>query len=138
MIHVPRDVVVASEPSETAQKLDLPVENIEGDMAIFDIGKVTIERYVAAIAKAGTIVWNGPLGLYEYNRFSHATKRIAEAVAQATKKGAVSIIGGGDTIDFHSRYEYDLKAYTYVSVGGGAMLEFISGKPLPGIVALQG
>ncbi len=136
-IIVPRDVVLASEPTDKAQKVDLPVENIVGDMAIFDIGKVTIERYKKAIEKAGMIVWNGPLGFYEVNRFSHATKRLAEAVAEATKKGATSIIGGGDTLDFHVRYGYPLSAYSFVSTGGGAMLEFIAGKKLPAIEALK-
>ncbi len=136
-IVVPRDVVVASSPTDGAEKLDLPVENIVGDMAAFDIGKVTIERYKKIIEKAGMIVWNGPLGFYEVNRFSHATKRIAEAVAAATKKGAISIIGGGDTIDFHVRYGYPLSAYSFVSTGGGAMLEFIAGKKLPALEALR-
>ncbi|MDD4319648.1 MAG: phosphoglycerate kinase [Candidatus Peribacteraceae bacterium] len=136
-IHVPRDAIVASEAKEGSQKLCLPVEDIMGDMSIFDIGKVTIERYSKAIAKAGMIVWNGPLGLYEINRFSHGTKRIAEAVAAATKRGAVSIIGGGDTIDFHTRYKYSLDAYSFVSTGGGAMLEFIGGKKLPALEVLK-
>lgn len=137
-IHVPRDAVVATEATETAQKLDLPVDDITGDMSIFDIGKVTIERYKAAIAKAKTIIWNGPLGLYEMNRFSHASKRIAEAIGEAMKKkGVISIIGGGDTIDFHVRYKYPLDVYTFVSTGGGAMLEFIGGKKLPAIEALR-
>lgn len=136
-IHVPRDVVVASAPEEGAEKVDLPVENIEGDMAIFDIGKVSVERYKNVIAKAGMIVWNGPLGFYEVSRFSHATKRIAEAIAEATQKGATSIIGGGDTLDFHVRYGMSLDAYTFVSTGGGAMLEFISGKPLPALKPLE-
>jgi phosphoglycerate kinase len=136
-IHVPRDVVVATAPTEDAQKLDLPVEDIEGDMSVFDIGKVTIERYKKAILAAKMIVWNGPLGFYEVNRFSHATKRIAEAIAEATKNGAISIIGGGDTLDFHVRYGYSLDAYTFVSTGGGAMLEFIAGKRLPAIEALK-
>lgn len=136
-ILVPRDVVVASELSETATKLDLPVEDIEGDMAIYDIGKVTLERYIQTILESKLIVWNGPLGVYEFNRFSHATKRIAEAVAEATKKGAVSLVGGGDTIDFHLRYKYPLSAYTFVSMGGGAMLEFISGKKFEALKVLE-
>ncbi len=136
-IHVPRDAIVATEPVDGAEKVCLPVEAIEGDMSIFDIGKVTIERYKESIAKAKTIVWNGPIGLYEINRFSHASKRIAEAVAEATKRGAITIIGGGDTIDFHTRYGYSLEAYTFVSTGGGAMLEFIGGKKLPAIEALR-
>jgi phosphoglycerate kinase len=136
-IHVPRDVIVASEPVDGADKICLPVENIEGDMAAFDIGKVTIERYKKIIEESKTIVWNGPLGFYEINRFSHATKRLAEAVAEATKAGATSIIGGGDTIDFHVRYDYPLDIYSFVSTGGGAMLEFIGGKKLPAIEALK-
>lgn len=136
-ICVPRDAVVATEASEDAEKLDLPLEDIGGDMKILDIGKVTLERYVQIIQASGMIVWNGPLGLYEMNRFSHATKRIAEAVAEATKRGAVTIVGGGDTIDFHTRYKYDLSAYSFVSTGGGAMLEFIGGTPLPALEALK-
>lgn len=135
-VHVPRDVVVATEAVAKAQKLDLPLENVTGDMMILDIGTVTIERYRKMIAKSGTIIWNGPLGLYEINRFSHATKRIAEAVRDATAKGALSIVGGGDTIDFHIRYKYPMDGYTFVSTGGGAMLDFISGKELPALKAL--
>ncbi|KKW38421.1 phosphoglycerate kinase [Candidatus Peribacteria bacterium RIFOXYC1_FULL_54_13] len=135
---VPRDAVVATEATEKAQKLDLPVENIAGDMAIFDIGTVTVKRYVEIIEKSRTIVWNGPLGMHELNRFSHATKRIAEAIARATKKNkAVSIIGGGDTLDFHERYGYSLKTYTFVSTAGGAMMDLISGKVLPALKALE-
>lgn len=136
-IHVPRDVVVASEPSEAAEKLDLPLENILGDMMILDIGKVTVERYIKIIQKSGTIIWNGPLGMTELNRFSHGTKRIAEAIRDATAKGSISIIGGGDTIDFHTRYKYPMDCYTFVSTGGGAMLDFLSGKELPALKAIQ-
>jgi len=136
-IHVPRDAVVANELSETAVKLDLPVEDVMGDMAIYDIGKITIERYIEAIKSSKLIIWNGPLGVYEFNRFSHATKRIAEAIAEATKGGAISLIGGGDTIDFHLKYKFSLKAYTFVSMGGGAMLEFISGKKFESLEVLK-
>jgi len=136
-IHIPRDAVIATAASRDAQKIDLPIENIVGDMNILDIGKVTVERYKSIIAKAGMVVWNGPVGYYELNRFSHGTKRIAEAIAAATAKGTVSIIGGGDTLDFHTRYGYPLNAYTFVSTGGGAMLEFIGGKKLPALEALK-
>ena len=137
MIHIPRDAVVATEASEEAEKLDLPVEDIGGDMAIFDIGKVTIERYIHTIEQSGTIVWVGPMGMYELNRFSHATKRIAEALKKATERGAVTIVGGGDTLGFHEIYDYPLDSYTFVSTAGGAMLDFISGKPLPALEALK-
>lgn len=135
-IHVPRDVIVSSDPKEHAVKVDIPVEDIEGDMGIFDIGAVTIERYKKIIAESETIVWNGPLGLYEINSFSHASKRIAEAIVEATKNGATSIVGGGDTLDFHERYDYSLDDYTFVSTAGGAMLDYISGKKLPALEVL--
>jgi len=128
--------VVATKASETAEKLDLPLENIMGDMMILDVGKVTVERYSKIIGKSGTIIWNGPLGMYELNHFSHGTKRIAEAIRDATAKGAVSIIGGGDTLDFHKRYNYPLDGYTFVSTGGGAMLELLSGDEMPALKAL--
>lgn len=135
-IHVPRDVIVSSTPQDHAIKVDIPVEDIEGDMGIFDIGAVTIERYKEIIAASGTIVWNGPLGLYEINSFSHASKRLAEAIVEATKNGATSIVGGGDTLDFHEKYNYSLDDYTFVSTAGGAMLDYISGKKLPALEAL--
>lgn len=136
-IHVPRDAVVATELSESVAKLDLPIEDIEGDMCIFDIGKVTVKRYCELIEKSKMIVWNGPLGVYEYNRFSHASKRVAESIVKATRNGAVSIIGGGDTIDFHLKYTYPLDVYTFVSMGGGAMLEFIGGKKFASLKVLE-
>ena len=136
-LHIPRDAVVATAPAEDAEKLDLPIENIMGDMAIFDIGKVSIKRYAEVLASAGTIIWNGPLGLYEYNRFSHATKRIAEVIAQATSHGATSIIGGGDTLDFHKRYNYPLDAYSFCSTGGGAMLSLLAGEKMEALHLLM-
>ncbi len=136
-LHVPRDAVVATELSERALKIDLPVEDIEGDMCIFDIGKVTVKRYCELIEQSKVIVWNGPLGVYEFNRFSHASKRVAEAIAEATKRGAISIIGGGDTIDFHLKYDYPLSAYSFVSMGGGAMLEYIGGKRFASLKVLE-
>ena len=136
-LHVPTDVILATEPKDHAEKLCLPVKDIMGDMAIYDIGKNTIDHYKEIIAASKTIVWNGPMGMHEHNCFSHATKRIAEAITDATKNGAVSIVGGGDTLDFHERYNYSLDVYTHVSTAGGAMLDFISGKTLPGLQVLQ-
>lgn len=136
-IHVPRDVVVATALDEKAEKVDLPVDDLEGDMCIFDIGKVTVQCYCEVIEQSKMIVWNGPLGVYEYNRFSHASKRVAEAIARATKAGATSILGGGDTIDFHLKYGYPLSKYTFVSMGGGAMLEFIGGKKFASLKVLE-
>jgi phosphoglycerate kinase len=135
MIHVPRDAVLASNPESNA--VDLPLEDIEGDMCIFDVGKVTVERYKEAIKRAGMIVWNGPLGMYEVDKFAGASTEVAHAVREATEGGAISILGGGDTVDFHTQYDLPIDCYSFVSTGGGAMLEFISGKTLPALEALK-
>jgi phosphoglycerate kinase len=135
-IHVPRDAIVASIPSEDAEVVDMPLENIMGDMAIFDIGRVTTQRYVEIIRASGSIIWNGPLGMYEVPQFSHASIAIADAVRRATQDGAISVIGGGDTLDFHARAGLPLDGYTFASTGGGAMLDFVSGKELPALRAL--
>ncbi len=135
-IHVPRDAVVASEPSANAEAADLPLEDIGGDMAIFDVGKVSVQRYCEIIRASGSVIWNGPLGMYEVPQFSHASIAVADAVRRATQDGAVTVIGGGDTLDFHARAGLSLEEYTFASTGGGAMLDFVSGKELPALRAL--
>lgn len=136
-VHVPRDVVVADEVSADASALDLPLEDIEGDMKVLDIGSVTANRYCEIIAASKMIVWNGPLGVYEYEQFAGASKRVAVALQDVAKAGAEVIIGGGDTLDFHHKYDLSMDDYTFVSTGGGAMLEFITGKKLPALEALS-
>ncbi len=136
-IHIPFDSVVAAKATEDAEKINVPSEEIAEDMAIFDVGEKTIEGYKEIIAASGTIVWNGPMGVYEIDGFSNATRCIADAVKEATEKGAVSIIGGGDTLDFHDRYDYPMDKYTFVSSAGGAMLDFVAGKKLPALEALK-
>ncbi len=136
-IHVPTDVVVATAMTQDAPSSTVSVDTIPADQAIYDIGDKTVDAYIEAIDKAASIVWNGPLGVYEIEQFSKASLRIAHAVAKATKRGAVTIIGGGDTIDLHTKYNLPLNAYTFVSTGGGAMLEFVSGQELPALTALR-
>jgi phosphoglycerate kinase len=135
-IHVPRDVVVADE-TDAKEVADLPVEDVLGDMKIFDLGGVTVKRYCECIATAKMIVWNGPLGMYENEKFAGASKSIANAIVTATSKGAVSILGGGDTVDFLTRHGFKTSQFTFVSMGGGAMLEFISGKGFAALKALE-
>jgi 3-phosphoglycerate kinase len=113
------------------------VEDIVGDMKIFDLGKVSMSRYLDVIKESKMIVWNGPVGVYEYKSFSTATKRLAEAISQATKRGAITLVGGGDTVDFHLKYKVPLSAYTFVSMGGGAMLEFVAGKKFGSLKVLE-
>lgn len=133
---LPQDAVVADEVKEDAEVLDIPVEDVELDMRILDIGRLTTGRYVEAIGRAKTIIWNGPVGLYEMKPFERGTREIAKAVAAATKKGAVTVLGGGDTIDAIKKFGHSPSEFTHVSTGGGAMLEFLESKTLPGIAAL--
>ncbi len=135
-IHVPEDVVVATAPDADAV-LDVPVASIPQDCGAYDVGTLTVDAYVKILRTSKTIVWNGPLGMYEREHFAGASRRIAEAIADATAAGAVSIIGGGDTIDFHAQEGLPLEAYTFVSTGGGAMLEFIAGTPFRSLDALR-
>jgi phosphoglycerate kinase len=133
---LPEDVIVADEISDAALTLDIPVEDVELAMKILDVGMNAISKYVEAIKEARVIVWNGPVGLYEMKPFERGTKEIAKAVSEATAAGATSILGGGDTIDAIKRFGHSFDEFTHVSTGGGAMLEFLEGKRLPGIEAL--
>ena len=135
-VHAPVDAVIASDTSGKDAHT-VPVSQVPADCAIFDIGPATVEAYGVVIARSKTIVWNGPLGMYEEEAFSHGSSAIARVLADAASKGATVVIGGGDTIDFHVRYKHDMSTYAFVSTGGGAMLEFVSGKTLPGLEALR-
>jgi len=136
-IHIPRDAVVAEEPKADAAVLDLPLEDLTVGMAIYDVGRVTAERYCEIVRNSGTVVWNGPLGMYEVEKFAGSSKILANCLREAALNGVTVIVGGGDTIDFHTKYGLDMSAYTFVSTGGGAMLDFVSGKKLPAIEALR-
>lgn len=130
---LPHDVVVASEASEDAETLVVPVRDIEGDMKIFDSGTGTIGKFCEIIARAGTVIWNGPVGLFEMKPFEEGTRRIAEAVAECE---GVTILGGGDTIAAIKKFGIAEERFTHISTGGGAMLEFLEGKELPGVKVL--
>ncbi|OGJ53952.1 phosphoglycerate kinase [Candidatus Peribacteria bacterium RIFCSPHIGHO2_02_FULL_49_16] len=136
-IHVPRDVVIADSP-DTEVILDLPLEDVEGDVGIYDIGHVTAERYGDMCRRAGMVIWNGPLGMYEREIFSGASQLLAHTLTSASREHGVQVIvGGGDTIDMHRRFACGMQSYAFVSTGGGAMLEFLAGKPFASLEALQ-
>lgn len=130
---VPSDALVADEISEKADTADIPVEDVIGDMRILDIGKLTTEKYCNIIKKSKTVVWNGPMGLFEIKPFAKGSAAIAKAIISSKAK---SYVGGGDTLDLLRAFKIDEKKITHVSTGGGAMLEFLEGKKLPALTVL--
>jgi phosphoglycerate kinase len=100
-----------------------------------DIGTETIKSFTKILMNSKTILWNGPMGVFEMDAFAHGTKSIAEAVAEATKNGAYSLIGGGDSAAAVQKFGFASQV-SYVSTGGGALLEYFEGKELPGISAI--
>jgi phosphoglycerate kinase len=130
---VPTDVVVATEFSATAKATVKNVSDVADDEMILDIGPDTAKRYAELIAKAGTVVWNGPVGVFEFDAFGKGTETLARAIA-ASK--AFSIAGGGDTLAAVDKYGIE-DGVSYISTGGGAFLEFLEGKELPAVAALK-
>ena len=132
-VPVPTDVVVASEFKADAPATVKNVEDVaDGDM-ILDIGPDTAKRYADLIAQAGTVVWNGPVGVFEFDAFGKGTETLAQAIAAS---GAFSIAGGGDTLAAIEKYGVADRV-SYISTGGGAFLEFLEGKELPAVAALK-
>jgi len=131
---LPVDHVLAQSPDPTITKVTRIEDTPDGWMGL-DVGPETIAQYTAEVAKARTIVWNGPLGMFEKPAFSHGTLEIARAVAAATKAGATTIIGGGDSVAAVEQAGV-AKQVSHISTGGGASLEFLAGEKLPGIEAL--
>jgi phosphoglycerate kinase len=141
---------------EKGVNLYLPVDSVNGDKfdneantnitAIdavadgwmgLDIGEKSIKKFSEVIENSKTILWNGPMGVFEIEKFSNGTLAVAKAIATATAKGAFSLIGGGDSVAAINKYGLANKV-SYVSTGGGAMLEYMEGKKLPGITAIRG
>ena len=133
---LPEDVVVAGEISADAPSRVEPVTAISEGMIGLDIGPATIEAYAKEILGAKTVLWNGPMGVFEIDQFAKGTFSVAQALADATAEGAVTIIGGGDSAAAIAKAGLSEKV-THVSTGGGASLEFLEGKELPGIAALN-
>jgi phosphoglycerate kinase len=107
----------------------------EGWMGL-DIGPLACDMFTKVIMHSKTILWNGPMGVFEMHKFQHGTKTIAQAVADATQNGAFSLVGGGDSVAAVNQFGFTEKV-SYVSTGGGAMLEYFEGKTLPGIAAIS-
>src|SRR5579863_8702680 len=134
-LHLPNDAVVATSLDDPNPKV-VAIGNVGDEVMILDIGPETAKAYGGAIEQARTIVFNGPMGVYEKPAYRQGTKAVGEAIARATANGAVSVVGGGDAaaaahlLGFADRM-------THVSTGGGATLEFLEGKTLPGVAALE-
>lgn len=135
-ILLPVDVVVAKDVSADVPHRVVPADGIEPGWRGVDVGPATIELFVEEVAAARTIVWNGPLGIFEVEPFAIGTNAVAEAVASSTDRGAVSVVGGGDSARAVASAGV-AERMTHISTGGGASLMFLEGKPLPGVEALS-
>ncbi|MBK8945870.1 MAG: phosphoglycerate kinase [Ignavibacteriae bacterium] len=132
---LPVDVVVAPEFDNCSLSDVVPVNEMPADKMGLDIGPKTIEKFKEIILVSKTVVWNGPMGVFEFDNFAKGTNAIAEALVEATEKGAITIIGGGDSAAAIKKAGLDEKV-SHVSTGGGASLEYLEGKALPGVEAL--
>jgi phosphoglycerate kinase len=135
-VYLPEDVLVAKEAEAGSPTQTVAVNAIPADCMGVDIGAKSVAQIIDFIKEAKTIVWNGPMGIFEVSSFAKGTQFVAKAVATATKAGAVSIVGGGDTIAALKKFDL-VKEVSHASTGGGASLEFLEGKKLPGIEALK-
>ena len=135
-IHLPSDVVCAKEFSNDAESKSFDIYNIPDDYEGMDAGKNSIEAFKKVVLDSNTILWNGPVGVFEFSNFSNGTKELGNLVAESTANGAFSLVGGGDSVAAVKKFGLQHKV-SYVSTGGGAMLESLEGKTLPGISALS-
>jgi phosphoglycerate kinase len=132
-IPLPTDVVVGKEFSETAEARVVAVEDVDSDDMIFDIGPKSAQQLSEIIKPLGTIIWNGPVGVFEFDQFSEGTKTLSYAIAESA---GFSIAGGGDTLAAVDKYEI-ADQVSYISTGGGAFLEYVEGKELPAVALLK-
>ena len=135
-IHLPVDVVCAKEFKEGAESKIFPIDSIPNEYEGLDSGPESVEKFKRIIMSSKTILWNGPVGVFELESFSKGTKEIGIAIAESTKSGAFSLVGGGDSVAAVKKFNLENEV-SYVSTGGGAMLESLEGKNLPGISALK-
>ena len=134
-ILLPTDVVAAEAPEEGADHATVALDSI-GDRLGVDVGPETAERFSAVVRDAGTVLWNGPMGIFEIEAFAGGTRAVAQAVVKATSNGAYTVVGGGDSAAALRQLEM-ADEVSHLSTGGGASLEFLEGKDLPGIAALR-
>ncbi len=135
-IHLPSDSVIADRFAADANVSSAPSNEIPDGWMGLDIGMNACEQFTNVIKRSKTILWNGPMGVFEMEKFQHGTKGMAKAIAEATGAGAFSLVGGGDSVSAVNQFGYADKV-SYVSTGGGALLEYFEGKVMPGIAAID-
>lgn len=135
-LFIPQDAVIADKFANDANQKCCPSDEIPDGWMGLDIGVEASETFRKVIENSATILWNGPMGVFEMDNFAEGTLDVAQAIARATEKGAFSLVGGGDSVAAVNKYHLQDKV-SYVSTGGGAMLEYIEGKTLPGVAAIE-
>ena len=136
IIHLPSDSIIADKFSEDAEVSSSLSNNIPDGWMGLDIGAMACAMFAKVIHNSKTILWNGPMGVFEMEKFQHGTRAVAQAIAEATQAGAFSLVGGGDSVAAVNKFGFANKV-SYVSTGGGALLEYFEGKELPGIAAIK-
>lgn len=136
-LYLPVDVVAADDFSNDANTKTIPVDQIPSGWQGLDAGPKTLELFSEVIKNSSTILWNGPVGVFEMKKFENGSRVVAEAIVEGTKKGAFSLIGGGDSVACINQFGL-ANDVSYISTAGGALLEYLEGKDLPGIKAIQG
>jgi len=137
VIHLPVDIVVAPSFSADAPPTTVAADAIPGDQMGLDIGPESVKRFSALLSNAKTIFWNGPMGVFEFPAFAAGTRGVAEAIIGATEKGGFSVVGGGDSAAAVRLLGLPEDGFSHISTGGGASLEYLEGKQLPGIAVLE-
>ena len=134
-VHLPRDVTIADDFLNDAQQKTCEVGEIPDDWEGLDAGPETLKSFESVVMQSRTILWNGPLGVFEFENFAAGTIKLGEFISKSTEAGAFSLVGGGDSVSAVKQFGFENKM-SYISTGGGAMLESLEGKTLPGIAAL--
>lgn len=138
VIHLPVDIVVADEFAADSPYQTVTADRIPDDMMGLDIGPASVERFTTLLSNAKTIFWNGPMGVFEFPAFAAGTEAVAEGIIAATGKGVFSVVGGGDSAAAVRQLGLPESGFSHISTGGGASLEYLEGKSLPGIEVLTG
>ncbi|WP_067801936.1 phosphoglycerate kinase [Nocardia beijingensis] len=137
VIHLPRDIVVADKFAADAESKVVAAHEIPDDWLGLDIGPDSVDRFAALLTEARTVFWNGPMGVFEFEKFAAGTRGVAEAIVTATGKGAFTVVGGGDSAAAVRALGLPEDGFSHISTGGGASLEYLEGKELPGIAVLE-